>query len=122
MLTDDLLQFVRSHLKTVWALDILMLLRRTPDRAWTAEEIVQELRSSAAAVNEALTALRHGGLVGDAPENRHRYLPASPELDSRVAAIQSVYTEQPMALIRTILSAPNAKIRSFADAFKLSKD
>ncbi|HYE52704.1 MAG TPA: hypothetical protein VEB20_24120 [Azospirillaceae bacterium] len=122
MLSEELQQFVRLSIRSVWALEILLLLRRRQERAWSVDEIVLELRSSAAAVNGALEALEHAGLTVSGDDGTHRYRPAIPALDALVAEIEAAYAKQPMTVIKTILSAPDAKIKSFADAFKLKKD
>lgn len=122
MLSDDHIRFIRAAVRSVWTLELLLLLRRTPDRAWSTDEIVRELRSSANAVNGGLAALRQAGVVAEMDDGRHRYQPAAPPLDAIVAGIAAAYAQQPMTVINTILSTPDAKIQSFANAFKLGKD
>jgi hypothetical protein len=43
-------------------------------------------------------------------------------LDHAVGQVERVYAERPSAVVKAILSAPNDKIQSFADAFRLRKD
>jgi hypothetical protein len=38
------------------------------------------------------------------------------------AEVERHYIERPLALIKAIVSAPNEKIQSFADAFRFKKD
>jgi hypothetical protein len=116
---DELLKFVQNSIKSVWALEMLLLFRRERQRAWDAGDLVRELRSSDSAVAEALTGLRNAGFVTATPDGRHRYEAASPELDAIAARIERLYGERPLAMAKAIMSAPNEKLRIFSDAFKL---
>lgn len=116
---DDVLAFVRTSIKSVWALELLLLLRRGRQRAWPAAELVRELRSSDAAVSEAAAGLRRAGFVAVNAGGMHRYQPASPALDDTAREIEALYAEKPTAVVKSITSAPNDKLRIFADAFKL---
>lgn len=116
---DEVLAFVQTSIKSVWALELLLLLRRTRPRAWPRPGLVQELRSSDAAVAEALTDLRNTGFIVDTGADLFRYEPASKALDDAAQRIEEVHASQPLALAKAIASAPNDKLRIFADAFRL---
>ena len=119
MTEDELLRFVRNWIKSVWALEMLLLFRRERERAWNPGDLVRELRSSDSAVAEALTGLRNAGFVTAAPDGRYHYSAASPGLDDIAARIERLYGERPLAMAKAIMSAPNEKLRIFADAFRL---
>jgi hypothetical protein len=116
---DDILAFVRKSIKSVWALELLLLLRREQSRAWAHQELVRELRSSDAIIVEAAASLRAAGFVAAEPGEVYRYAPASAELDHIAAQIEATHAAKPLALAKAIMSAPNDKLRIFADAFKL---
>jgi hypothetical protein len=115
---EEIFAFVRTSVRSVWALELLLLLRRHPGRAWHPEELVLELRGSPAIVQEELAGLRSAGLVVEA-DGRYRYGPASPATDALAAALQETYAARPMAVVKAIMAAPNEKLRIFSDAFKL---
>jgi hypothetical protein len=118
LLTEhEVLAFVQSSFKSVWMLELLLTLRRNPQRAWRSDELVRELRSSDAIVAEALQSLQALALVNQ--EDSVRYAPASPTLDAIAAEVASLYARKPMAVIRAISTAPNEKLRIFSDAFRL---
>ena len=119
MTEDELLKFVQNSIKSVWALEMLLLFRRERQRAWDAGHLVRELRSSDSAVAEALSGLRNAGFVTATPDGRYHYGAASPELDDIAARIERLYGERPLAMAKAIMSAPNEKLRIFSDAFKL---
>src|SRR5438045_3635205 len=74
---SDFEGFVRQHVGSVWAVELLLLMRRDPARCWTAAELVAELRASTSLVADNLQRFLTGGLV--APEQDcFRYAPASP--------------------------------------------
>jgi hypothetical protein len=116
---DEILAFVQRSISSVWALELLLLLRREPRRSWAHGELVRELRSSDAIVTEAAASLRTAGFVAAEPGGIYRYAPASPELDHIAAQIEATHAERPLSLAKAIMSAPNDKLRIFADAFKL---
>jgi hypothetical protein len=116
---DELLKFVQNSIKSVWALEMLLLFRRERQRAWNAGNLVRELRSSDSAVAEALVALHGAGFIAATPEGPYRYQAASPELDEIAVRIEKLYAERPLAMAKAIMSAPNEKLRIFSDAFKL---
>ena len=119
MTDDDVLAFVQKSIKSVWALELLLLLRRDRQRFWPIGDLVRELRSSESAVEGALDSLRSTGFVSTDAGELYRYGPGSAELDGIAARIEVIYAAKPMAVAKAIMSAPNDKLRIFADAFKL---
>lgn len=120
MTDPDLLDFIRNSIRSVWALELLLLLKARPDRASTAPELVQALRASTTVVHEALSGLELVGLVQGADEG-FRYAPASPALAQLCDQIEQAYRERPVRVINAIVSA-KAKMQTFADAFRLKDD
>lgn len=122
MLSPDLDSFIRDFIRSVWDLELLLLLRRTASRGWEPDELVRELRSSPLLVAEALLVLGRAGLVIQEKPGSHRYQAASPALDEMVQQLEIAYARTPAAVTRAIWAAPNTKIQTFADAFRLKKD
>lgn len=122
MIPEEVLRFIRSTIKSVWTLDVLLMLRRGRARTWQIDELVRELRGNRTLVHDVLSVLAKAGLVETGEDGTCRYRPATEEADALVAELERIYVERPLALIKEIVSAPNEKIQSFADAFKLKKD
>jgi DNA-binding IclR family transcriptional regulator len=122
VIPEHVLQFLRRYIKSVWTLDLLVLMRRDRGRSWTLERLVSELRGNRSLVQEVLSTLVRAGLLKEGGEGLYRYEPASDELDALAAELERHYAERPVALIKEIVSAPNEKIQSFADAFRIKKD
>ena len=113
---SDLTGFVREHFRSVWTVELLMLLRRDPARCWTPAELVAELRASTSLVADNLQRLEVSGLV--APEaDCFRYAPASAVLEALCARLEAAYRERPVAIINMI-ARPVDPLQSLADAFK----
>jgi hypothetical protein len=102
-------------------LELLLLLRRDPQRQWTAEALVQEVRGSIALVTESLKSLKEIGLVSLSDADAYFYRPESAELDELAAALAELYKQKPTTVLRTIFSSPSDKIQSFSDAFLIRR-
>jgi hypothetical protein len=122
VIAEPVLRFIRSSIKSVWTLELLLVMRRAAGRAWTIDEITNEMRSNRTLVSDIVTALIKDGLIEEQASGVFRYRPANAELDELVQQLDRLYAERPLALIKEIVSAPNERIQTFADAFKLKKD
>lgn len=117
----DLLAFVRLHVRSVWALELLLLLRREPARRWAPAELVRELRASPGLVSDNLRVFERGGLAVPDQENRHQYAPATPLLDALCARLEDAYRARPVSVINMI-ARPSDPLQSLADAFRFRGD
>lgn len=118
VLSDDALSLLRSSIRSVWALELLMLLRRDPDRVWSRDGLIRELRGSEVVVQEALDVFLNAGLVVADPGGGCQYRPAVAVLDQWVGEIEQAYAHRPSAVIREIFAAPGNKVQIFADSFR----
>jgi hypothetical protein len=119
MMADvELVAFIRRSIPSVWALDVLLLVRRTPIRAWSPRELVGELRASDAVVLGVLNSFQRDGLVAKGEDGRFRFAPAAEFLEDLTIALAEAYAERPVAVINAIVST-DAKLQSLADAFRL---
>jgi hypothetical protein len=121
VLAEDVLRFLRSSIDSLWALDVLLLLRREPSRRRSVEELTAELRASRGIVINALVQLGRAGLIEEA-EGLYRYHPLDAEGDALIERVAASYANFPVAVTRAVLTAPSHKIQLFADAFRLKKD
>ena len=122
MIPEDVLRFVRDSIKSVWALELLLFMRRNSTQAWTIEQLAKELRSNQQLVTDILSSFTASGLVSTNPDGTFRYRPENAGSDALVTRLDRVYAETPLALIKQIVSAPNEKIQSFSDAFRIKRD
>jgi DNA-binding transcriptional ArsR family regulator len=118
---DDTARFVKSSFRSVWSLELLLLLKREP-RLWAREEIVSALRASDLVVSQGLDALVVAGLVAVEEDGRAAYRPVSEDTAALVDAAESFYARSPDAVRRMIVAASTGSLGAFADAFRLWKD
>ncbi|MFY9695144.1 MAG: hypothetical protein WA776_02070 [Xanthobacteraceae bacterium] len=117
---DEIVTFVQGAISSLCALELLLLLRGQRQRPLHTEEAVRELRSSELAVAQALDRLKRSELIEDNGDGSYRYQQSSPQLDAICERLQSLYARKPLKIINAILSAPDEKLRTFAEAFRLS--
>ena len=118
--TEDLFRLIGSSFRSVWALELLLLLKSEP-RSWAPAELISTLRASDLVVNKALDELVAAGLVSVEGEGV-RYMPASPALASDIEQVQDLYLARPDAVRRAIVSSASSGATAFADAFRLRKE
>jgi hypothetical protein len=106
----------------VWNIEILLALFGTPTRAWTAADLVRELRASDFIVTQGTQGLQEAGLVVAEADGAFRYAPASTDLDRKVQELERIYRERPSVVTKTLFAPPEDKLQTFADAFRLKKD
>lgn len=121
MTEQDALDFVRVSLGSIWALELLALLGREPERSWPLDRIIHESRSSSRAVNQAIVLLERAGLVAMTAPHEYRYQPVNPDLDAIGELVQKIYATKPSTIIAAIFESPNEQLRTFADAFKFKE-
>jgi DNA-binding IclR family transcriptional regulator len=121
MLPEDvLLHFAATSISSVWALELLLLMKKAP-RLWSVSDLVAQLRGSDAAISEAIQRLQSAGLVTRA-EDGFRYAPTSPDNEALANDLEALYRLKPVAVVSAIAKAPNIKLQILSDAFKLKKD
>jgi len=121
--SDDpgLAAFAREHIKSVWAVELLLLLRRDAARCWAPEDLVRELRASSNLVRDNLAAFQRSGLAVEDDTGCWRYAPAGAVLDDLAARLEAAYRERPVSIINLIATPPDP-IQGLADAFKWRGD
>jgi hypothetical protein len=118
---DDVVALIRSSIRSVWALELLLLLRRDRRREWAERELVRELRGSPALVREGISALSAAGLVGAESVNTMVYQPRTLALDEAAGRLARAYEQTPVAVVKAIAAAPDDRIQTFADAFRFKR-
>ena len=119
---QEVASFIRSSFRSVWAIELMLHLKRTSDRAWQRAELVEALRASDLVVANALHALVAAGLCLTLEDGAARYAPASPDIDRLADATEELYARKPDAVRRLIVAAAGDGLAAFADAFRLRRD
>jgi hypothetical protein len=117
---EELHSFIGSSFRSVWALELILLLKSEP-RSWSHGELVTTLRASELVVNNALDGLVAAGMAS-VDEHGATYLPVNDEIAQCVDEVERLYRTKPNAVRRAIIAASSSSATAFADAFKLRKD
>jgi hypothetical protein len=120
-MTGDLLAFVQASFRSVWSLELLLVLFRSDGRCWTRAELLTELRSSEAVVSESIESLVAAGLVVIESDGSVCYRPVGEEERALIVELEDVYRRKPSAVRRAIVQTRSDKLQTFADAFKVRK-
>jgi hypothetical protein len=116
---SEISQFIGAHIPSVWALELLLLLRSDRERRWSAAELLKELRASTSLVDENLARLKRQGLALK-DEQGWYFAPASPRLEALTTEVAALYRERPMHTI-SLIARPDP-LRALANAFRLKRD
>ena len=122
MLDPQLIAFIRHSIRSIWALELLLLLRRRSPNAIAGEELVRDLRATPNLIERLIDQLVVSGLAVRESCGDVRFAPVSQELERMCEALDSASRERPIALRDAIASTPNDILKNFADAFRFKKD
>ena len=117
---EDVSRFIASSFRSVWSLELLLLLK-SERRRWTSDELVSTLRASDLVVAQGLDSLVAAGLVS-CDEEGATYVPVSPSVADLVDKAEALYAVKPDAVRRAIVTSSTSGIAAFADAFRLRRD
>lgn len=113
-------QLVDAHIKSVIALEVLLLLYDQPQKEWSEEEVANELRIDVDWTVSQLKELHNGGFIyrTDGRPCYYRYYPATLELNAAIAALARLYRECPLTTISAIYEKPSTADQ-LSNAFRL---
>lgn len=114
---EELATFIASNFRSVWALELLLLLKRE-GRDHRAEELVTLLRASPSVVEASLESLIAAGLAG-VDKDRFAYMPVTPGVALLVEETEQLYGSRPDRVRRLIIASSNRGLTAFSDAFRL---
>jgi hypothetical protein len=122
-ISEGLQRFVAQHIHSVEQLEVLLLLRKSPEREWTAGEVSRALSSHPHSVETRMLDLRARGLVASREGDREFVFRYAPEagLDALVDELARAYGERRTSVINLIFSKPIDSVRTLAEAFRLRK-
>lgn len=115
--SDELVSFIASSFPSVWALELLLLLKAESGPR-SSEELVDLMRASPAVVENAIQSLVAAGLAGT-DETRTVYMPVSADVARLVDDTEQLYLSKPNRVRRLIVTSANKGIAAFSDAFRL---
>ena len=124
--SDEFCRFIQTAIPSVEAAELLLAISAQPDFWWDRTQLPAKLRPalsiSDAEATRYVEVFQIRGLLAVGPDTRIQYRPGSEELATYVRILAQAYKERPVTLIRMIYALRDAKIQSFADAFKLKRN
>lgn len=119
---QDLASFIRSSFRSVWAIELMLHLKRSGARDWSPAELVEALRASDLVVASGLQSLVAAGLALAQEDGSVCFAPASPDIERLADATELLYAKRPDAVRRLIIAGASDGLTAFADAFRLRRD
>jgi len=118
---EEIAAFIRSSFRSVWSLELLLLLKREPERSWSRADLVAQLRASDLVVDQGVDVLHAAGLVLTDASGAVCYRPLSDDLAAMVEQAEALYARSPNAVRRVITAPATRGLAAFADAFRLRR-
>ena len=121
-LPDDVARFLSHHIDSVEQLEVLLLLHRAGNSAWTPEMVAAALYTQPASAARRLASLCDHGLLEQAGEPlTYRYVAENPERGELISTVADTYRERRVAVVTAIATNPMENVRAFSDAFRLRR-
>jgi hypothetical protein len=120
LIPEDLRDFVLRHIDSIAQLEALLLLRRDPTDAWTADVAAKRLYITETEATNALDQLCADGLLNCADDG-YRFDPQSDEQRQMVEQLAESYRRHLIPITNLIHGKPR-RLREFSDAFKIRKE
>jgi hypothetical protein len=127
MATDfpaEIEQFIAQHIESLAQLELLLLIRKEPERAWSCYDLARQLYVAPDVCMGILADLERRAFVqrSASNDNLFSYRSGSVEIDRLVDQLSTLYQERRVAVITQIYSKPVKQVQTFADAFRLRRE
>lgn len=119
----DVKQLVRTHIRSMIQLEVLLFLHRRPEHWHSAAEVNDALRSSIAATRTHLEELCGSALIECQPgtDSRYRFAPSRPGDVEVVDKLAILFRDRFHSIVDLIYASRRSSALAFADAFKIKK-
>jgi hypothetical protein len=113
-------RLIDQHIHSVEQLEVLLLLRATPDKAWTIAEVARAMVSQPDTARQRLRDLSARRLLRTDGDT-YTYGP-DPATDRAVGELAAAYATRRIKVVGLIFAKPSDAVLGFSDAFRLRKD
>ncbi|RYD43423.1 MAG: hypothetical protein EOP83_31835 [Verrucomicrobiaceae bacterium] len=118
----EITEFIRSAFRSVWSLELVLLMAEGGERGWSRNDLVTALRASELIVARATEELTAAGLIITDSEGKACFRPTSDQHRRLVAEAGALYARSPNKIRRIIVESGSGGLSAFADAFRIRKD
>ena len=100
---ESYISFIRSTVGSVWALELLLLMKGKP-REWSVAALTQELRANTSLVTDVLETFQAAGLVAKVGAG-YVFRPSSLALQACCDWLERTYAERPVTVVNLIVAS-----------------
>lgn len=119
-LPPSIRSFISRHVRSVEQLEILILLSREANTAWTVQKVYDTILSTPQSVERWLDEMVRNGLLEKMAEPAVSYrCTGETSLISQMRELGNIYRTRPVRVIEAIYRRDATAAQSFADAFKI---
>jgi hypothetical protein len=122
---EEVERFLDMNIESIDQLEVLRVLGDQPGKEWGTAALAKEVQAGEQALGAHLAALQSRGLVANAgagADTLWRHGARTPELEGLVGRLLQVYKERPVTLIKMVYAKAGARLRAFAEAFRVRED
>jgi hypothetical protein len=119
-LPEGIPQFLAQNVHSVEQLEILLLLRASPDHVWTVREVYQRVLTNEKSVEQSLGKLCAHDLIHRAYEGAFQFK-TSPETEKILEELARLYKEKPTRILYALYGAQRPELEAFTQAFRVRK-
>lgn len=113
-------ELIGSTIDSVEAVEIIMLLRRSPQTYWSEQAVAEQLGMRPETARAKLQALHGRGIAAMGERTgAYRYAPKDERLKKALGELAAAYDDRRITVINAIYSANLERLRAFSDAFKV---
>jgi len=121
-LPQPLEQFIARYVDSVETLETLLLLKRSSETFWMTSAIESHLGLKQGNAEKRLQLLLQNEFVVRGMSGGYRYCPKRAEDDVQVSELAVAYAERRAAVLNFLFSDNLARLRAFANAFKVKSE
>jgi hypothetical protein len=122
--SSELERFIAEEIQNLEQVEILLLLSSHPQRAWSAQNVYDVVKSNLDSVGARLEELTARGFLKKetAPETGYTFSPEQNGIGKVVNELREAYKERPVKVVQAIYSKPPDAVQEFARAFRVRKE
>jgi predicted transcriptional regulator len=115
----DVRHFLAKCIASIEQLEILLLLRATPEQAWTVRELYQRVLTNETSIARSLEKLGSHGLVRGSGAT-YQFVSNS-GFEVVLEKLAGLYKEKPTRILQALYGSTQSEIEAFAQAFKIRR-
>jgi predicted transcriptional regulator len=119
-ISSDVRQFLAKCIRSIEQLEILLLVRATPEQKWTVRELYQRVLTNETSILQSLERLREHGLVQQAGESTYQFV-SSTDAQSVLEKLAGLYKEKPTRILQALYGSTQSEAEAFAQSFRIRR-